>query len=36
MHVMYASTAGKALLIISAISVASGSLVIKRIVNIRV
>ncbi|HYS70105.1 MAG TPA: type II secretion system F family protein [Gemmatimonadaceae bacterium] len=36
MHVMYASMAGKALLVISAISVAGGSLVIKRIVNIRV
>jgi tight adherence protein B len=36
MNVMYESTAGKALLVLAAISVTSGSLVIKRIVNIKV
>jgi tight adherence protein B len=36
MHVMYESTAGKALMVLAAISVTCGSLVIKRIVNIKV
>jgi tight adherence protein B len=36
MHVMYESSFGRVLLIMSGISIASGSLVIKRIVNIRV
>jgi len=36
MHVMYESTAGKGLMVLAAISVTCGSLVIKRIVNIKV
>jgi len=36
MNVMYSSTAGKVLLVLAGISVACGSLVIKRIVNIKV
>ena len=36
MHILYSSTGGKVLLVLSAISVTAGSLVIKRIVNIKV
>ncbi|TML97642.1 MAG: VWA domain-containing protein [Actinobacteria bacterium] len=36
MHVMYATTGGKAVLVLAAISVTAGSFVIKRIVNIKV
>src|SRR5437764_5733666 len=36
MHIMYHTTGGRIVLVIAAISVASGSLVIKKIVNIRV
>jgi Flp pilus assembly protein TadB len=36
MKVMYESTAGKALLVVAAISITAGSFVIKRIVNIKV
>jgi len=36
MHILYSSTGGKVLLVMSAISVTAGSLVIKRIVNIKV
>jgi tight adherence protein B len=36
MNVMYDSSFGRVLLILAGISIASGSLVIKRIVNIRV
>lgn len=36
MHVMYASTIGRVLLLMAAISITFGSLVIKRIVNIKV
>ena len=36
MHILYSSTGGKVLLVLSAISVTAGSFVIKRIVNIKV
>jgi tight adherence protein B len=36
MHVMYASTVGRVLLLMATISITFGSLVIKRIVNIKV
>jgi len=36
MHVMYAETLGRALLVVASISITCGSLVIKRIVNIKV
>jgi tight adherence protein B len=36
MEVMYGSTGGRVILVLSAISVTCGSLVIKRIVNIKV
>jgi len=36
MHILYSSTVGKVLLVLAAISVTIGSLVIKRIVNIKV
>jgi len=36
MHILYSSTAGRVLLVLAGVSVTAGSLVIKRIVNIRV